>query len=75
MGQEKEKEDLTLDESFEKLEELLSIVVITAASVEASFQTYKEGMELIKSCNEKLDTVEKKMQIINEEGEYSDFQR
>ena len=75
MGQEKDKEDLTLEESFEKLEELLSILENRDTTLEASFQTYKEGMELIKNCNEKLDTVEKKMQIINEEGEYSDFQR
>ena len=67
MEQDKKKEDLTL-------EELLSILENRDTTLETSFQTYQEGMKLIKSCNEKLDTVEKKMQIINEEGEYSDFQ-
>ena len=74
MEQDKKKEDLTQEESFEKLEELLSILENRDTTLETSFQTYQEGMKLIKSCNEKLDTVEKKMQIINEEGEYSDFQ-
>ena len=74
MEQDKKKEDLTLEESFEKLEELLSILENRDTTLETSFQTYQEGMKLIKSCNEKLDTVEKKMQIINEEGEYCDFQ-
>lgn len=75
MGQEKKKEEsLTLEESFEKLEELLAVLENRDTTLETSFQIYQEGMRLIRSCNEKLDTVEKKMQIINEEGEYSDFQ-
>lgn len=75
MEQEKKKEEsLTLEESFEKLEELLAVLENRDTTLETSFQTYQEGMRLIRSCNEKLDIVEKKMQIINEEGEYSDFQ-
>ena len=74
MEQEKKKdEDLTLEESFAKLEELLLVLENRETTLEESFQTYKEGMELVKSCNEKQDTVEKKMQMINEEGDYCDF--
>lgn len=74
MEQEKKKDrDLTLEESFARLEELLLVLENRETTLEDSFQTYKEGMELVKSCNEKLDTVEKKMQMINEEGDYSDF--
>ena len=74
MEQEKKKdEDLTLEESFAKLEELLLVLENRETTLEESFQTYKEGMELVKSCNEKLDTEEKKMQMINEEGDYCDF--
>ena len=74
MEQEKKKdEDLTLEESFAKLEELLLVLENRETTLEESFQTYKEGMELVKSCNEKLDTVEKTMQMINEEGDYCDF--
>ena len=74
MEQEKKKnEDLTLEESFAKLEELLLVLENRETTLEESFKTYKEGMELVKSCNEKLDTVEKKMQMINEEGDYCDF--
>ena len=42
-------------------------------TLEESFQNYQRGMELLKKCNEKIDLVEKKMQLINEEGELSDF--
>ena len=41
--------------------------------LEESFQIYKEGMDLLKSCNEKIDKVEKKMQQINAEGTLEDF--
>ncbi len=68
-----EMEELTLEESFEKLEEILEALESREITLEESFQTYAKGMELLKQCNEKIDTVEKKMQLINEEGELSDF--
>ena len=70
MEQEKKKdEDLTLEESFAKLEELLLVLENRETTLEESFQTYKEGMELVKSCNEKIDRVEKKMLVLGENGE------
>lgn len=68
-----EKEELTLEESFEQLEKILTALESREITLEESFQTYARGMELLKQCNEKIDTVEKKMQLINEEGELSDF--
>lgn len=68
-----EMDELTLEESFEKLEEILEALESREITLEESFQTYAKGMELLKQCNEKIDTVEKKMQLINEEGELSDF--
>ena len=38
-------------------------------SLEDSFQLYNKGMELLKICNDKIDTVEKKMLILDENGE------
>ena len=34
---------------------------------------YKEGMEMLKLCNEKIDTIEKKMMILDEEGAEHEF--
>ena len=42
-------------------------------SLEESFQLYKEGMEMLKLCNEKIDTIEKKMMILDEEGAEHEF--
>ena len=40
-----------------------------------SFNLYKQGMELLKFCSDKLDTVEKKMLQMNEDGTFSEFSR
>ena len=48
-------------------------VSYTHLPLEESFQIYKEGMELLKECSARIDTVEKKMLQINSDGEISEF--
>jgi len=42
-------------------------------TLEDSFQEYDKGMKLLKYCNDKIDKVEKKILIINEDGETHEF--
>ena len=42
-------------------------------SLEDSFRLYKKGMELLKYCSGKLDTVEKKMLQMDEDGTLREF--
>lgn len=70
----KEKEEYSLEDAFEKIETILKKLESSVITLEQSFQIYGEGMDLLKQCNEKLDRVEKKMKMINEEGESIDFQ-
>ena len=63
-----EKEELTLEESFEKLEEMLEKLEDRELPLEESFQLYQKGMELLKACNEKIDLVEKKILVMNGDG-------
>ena len=42
-------------------------------SLEDSFVMYQKGMELLRQCSGKIDTVEKKMLKINEDGGLSEF--
>ena len=42
-------------------------------SLEESFQLYKSGMELLKKCNQSIDMVEKKVLVLNENGETDEF--
>lgn len=42
-------------------------------TLEDSFQAYKKGMDLLKICNDKIDKVEKKVMMLNEEGGLDEF--
>ena len=72
---EKKKEEKTLEEAFGELDGIADQLEDRETSLEDSFRLYKQGMELLKYCNEKLDTVEKKMMQMNEDGTLSEFSR
>ncbi|MBQ9765717.1 MAG: exodeoxyribonuclease VII small subunit [Lachnospiraceae bacterium] len=65
------QEELTIEQAFDKLEKLIEHME-TEIPLEESFDLYKEGVELIKMCNDKLDKVEKKIMILEENGELGD---
>lgn len=56
---------LTLEESFAALDEIINALQAGELPLEESFQKYEEGMKIIKACNESIDKVEKKLQVIN----------
>ena len=66
-------EDRTLESVFQELDEVVKKLETNEASLEESFQLYHKGMDLLKVCNEKIDTVEKKMMILDENGEAHEF--
>ncbi len=43
-------------------------------TLDESFSLYQEGVEKLKSCNEMLDAVEKKIQILDAEGEPEEWE-
>ncbi|MDE6363815.1 MAG: exodeoxyribonuclease VII small subunit [Lachnospiraceae bacterium] len=63
----------TLDQTFERLEGLIGKLEQEDISLEESFKLYKEGMKLIKSCNDRIDKVEKEVLKLNENGELDEF--
>lgn len=68
-----DERELTLEESFARLDELVEKLEDRDVPLEMSFQIYKEGMDLLKKCSEKIDLVEKKMRQINEDGQLGEF--
>ncbi|HAJ74496.1 MAG TPA: exodeoxyribonuclease VII small subunit [Lachnospiraceae bacterium] len=68
-----EKKELTLEESFTLLDQLAEKLESRDISLEESLRLYKQGMELLKDCSEKIDTVEKKILQVNENGEFREF--
>ena len=63
----------TLEAVFEELDELVEKLEGESVSLEESFQLYHKGMDLLKICNDKIDTVEKKMMVLDENGEEHEF--
>lgn len=70
---EEKKEELTLEEAFEKLDGMLERLEDRELPLEDAFRLYQQGMEILKHCNEKIDTVEKKIQIMNGDGGLDNF--
>ena len=64
----------TLEQSFEKLEQIIGNLENGDVSLEDSFKLYNEGMKLIQNCNRQLDKVEKKIVVLNQkEGDEDEF--
>ena len=66
-------EEESLEILFASLEEIIRHLEQDDNSLEASFSLYQRGMELLKKCSSKIDTVEKQVQILDEYGESHAF--
>lgn len=67
------EQETTLEEMFASLDGLIEALESRDISLEDSFSKCREGIELLKACNEKIDTVEKKMLVLNDNGETDEF--
>ena len=74
-GREYLEEHLPEDMDLTELNLLAEKLENRDTSLEDSFILYRQGMELLKLCSGKLDTVEKKMLQLNEDGTFSEFSR
>ena len=71
-GEQKETQ-IPLEELFSKLEEVVKNLENPESSLEESFQYYNEGMQLLMRCNETFDSVEKKVLVLDDDGETYEF--
>ena len=69
-----EKKEMTIEESFAALDEMVKKLESDKISLEESFRLYEEGMKLVKDVSGRIELVEKKMQIIAGNGETEDFE-
>ena len=65
--------EISLEEAFGMLDEIARSLEEESISLEDSFSAYKKGMDLLKICNDKIDQVEKKVLVLNEEGGLDEF--
>lgn len=68
-----EKKKENLEEMFKDLEELIRKMENEEITLEQTFDLYNNGMELLKKCNLSIDEVEKKVLVLDENGETDEF--
>lgn len=73
-GREDQMQDEKLEDIFAALEEVIARMEDPSASLEDTFQNYEKGVRLLKTCNEKIDRVEKQVLALSEEGSLHEFQ-
>ncbi len=74
MAKKNEDKELTIEEAFSQVEDKIKALENDEASLEDSFKLFKEGMDLLKYCNDSIDQVEKKVQMIIGDGQTEDFE-
>jgi exodeoxyribonuclease VII small subunit len=73
MEQDREEQEISLEEVFAQIEEVIAHLETEEITLEESFQEYSRGMQLLKHCNNAIDRVEKKVLQINENGGLDEF--
>lgn len=69
-----EKKELTLEENFARLEEIIGQLEDEGLPLEAAFRTYSEGMLLLELCNSQIDRVEKQVLKLSADGQLEEFE-
>ncbi|MCM1057293.1 MAG: exodeoxyribonuclease VII small subunit [Firmicutes bacterium] len=68
------KREISLEENFDRLEEIMEKLEGEDISLEDAFQAYSDGMKLLKVCNDQIDRVEKQVLKLTEEGKLEAFE-
>lgn len=74
MSEEQTKQNVSLEETFEQIETIIKQLESPEVTLDDSFRLYQVGVEKLKMCNLLLDTVEKKMQVMQADGSLADFE-
>ena len=70
MGTEKKE---NLEEMFDRLDQGIGTLGGEDVSLEEAFGLYDQGMKLIRRCNQTINEVEKKILVLDENGEKHEF--
>lgn len=65
----KDEKQLSLEESFEQLSQIIHAMEDRECSLEDSFALYTKGIGLIRDCNRRIELVEKQIEILEGESE------
>ena len=66
-------QEMSLEQLFEQAEAIVARLEEPQIALEDAFAAYEQGMQIIRACNGRIDQVEKKMLVMNEDGGLSAF--
>ena len=70
----RQKKEMTIEEGFTFLEDSVNKLTDEDVSLEESFAVYEKAMQVLKETHDKIETVEKKVMVINGDGTEEEFQ-
>lgn len=65
----KTKKDISFEEAVERLEKIVRMLESGSVPLDDSLVLFEEGVELVKTCNSKLDVVQQKITLLTKDGE------
>ena len=74
MGKRVEEKQVSLEENFTRMENLMEQMEDQEITLEDAFTAYSAGMQILKECNEQIDRVEKKVMKLTTEGRLEEFE-
>ena len=63
------KNDMTFEEAIELLEKQVKNLESGNMSIDEALESYEESIKLVKICNEKLESAEKRVRILTESAD------
>lgn len=73
MSEMTDKKKPSLEETFAEIETIIEKMEQPEVSLDEAFKLYQRGVGGLKVCNELLDEVEKRMQILAADGSLEDM--
>jgi len=62
------KTKFQIEDAYKELDELIAHLEAEDTSLSEAFHDYKKGMKLLEKCQSTLDTIEKEVILLKEEG-------
>lgn len=69
-----EEKELSLEENFLRLEEIIDFLESDDIPLEEAFGAYSRGMGILKQCNDQIDRVEKQVLKLGSDGQLEAFE-
>lgn len=67
------EQDIKIEDGLERLDEILLKMEEKDVNLSESFELYEEGMRLLNNLNNQIEEVEKKVMLLSDNGELTEF--